>query len=138
MVDWNSNATQAISNIILVSALVIVTIYYAWQTNKQARAMQDQLSFERTFRPRLDAYMKFMEIMSSRVIDVHYQRYTIHGYLRYIQPFASNDVKNVAKEIYKSTFTEKGVEIPNNFVNRINTELIPKIENEIAEITKRT
>jgi hypothetical protein len=100
--------------------------------------MQDQLSFERTFHPRLEAYKRFMEIMSSSVIDTYYQRYTIHGYLQYIQPFASGDVKNIAKEIYEYTITEGRVVIPNDFVHRINTELIPKIENEVAEIINKT
>jgi len=149
-INWA--ATQTITTSFLTTVLIILTAYYAMQTHKQVSAMQDQvvamqnqttamqeqLSFERTFRPRLDAYMRFMEIMSSRSIDVPYQRYTIHGNLKYIQPFASGEVRRIASEIYESTITEGRVNIPSNFVNRINADLIPRIETEIAEITGRT
>lgn len=148
-VNWT--AAQTISNTLLAIVLIGITAYYAIQTHSQVKAMQnqvtsmqdqvrvmqDQLSFERTFRPRLDAYKNFMEIMSSNVNDTRYIRYTIHGGLRSIQPFASSDVKSVAKTIYESTITENRVIIPTGFVDRINTELIPKIENEVAEITRR-
>jgi|GEM_PF-5304994 len=65
--DWV--AFGAITNTILVAALVGVTIYYARQTKLQANSMQDQTKWERTFKPRLDAYTRFIEIMSKPPVD---------------------------------------------------------------------
>jgi hypothetical protein len=43
--DWT--AAQTISNIILVTILIIVTIYYAIQTAKQVKIMRENLRYER-------------------------------------------------------------------------------------------
>jgi len=166
MVDWNLtnndivnwNALQTISNAFLVLGMIIITAYYARQTHNQVeaaqkqveamqnqvsamegqvRVMQDQLSFERTFGPRLDAYKKLMDIMSFNPKDAHYIRGIIFPILDYVQPFASKDVKEIAKKIYESAKTERGIQIPNGFVDRINDELISTIKNEIENITDK-
>jgi len=66
--DWV--AIGAISNTILVAALVPATIFYAHQAKSQANSMQDQIKWERTLEPRLNAYTRFIEIMSKRPFDV--------------------------------------------------------------------
>jgi len=71
-VNWT--AVQTISSTLLALALVGVTIYYAIQTHRQVeemrgqrtsiqaqvKAMQDQLTWDRTYKPRMDAYTRFM------------------------------------------------------------------------------
>lgn len=129
--------------------LVIITAFYAWNTHLQVeamqnqvstmegqvRVMQDQLFFERTFGPRLDAYKKLMDVMSFNPKDTQYIKGTIFPILDYVQPFASEGVKEAAKRIYESAKTEKGIQIPTGFVDRINDEIIPIIKNEIENIT---
>jgi heme/copper-type cytochrome/quinol oxidase subunit 3 len=54
MVDWNlvSNdvvnwsAIQTISNAILASGLIVITAYYAYQTNKQVKLMKETREYE--------------------------------------------------------------------------------------------
>lgn len=51
--NWNWEALGVISNIILVSGLVLITAYYAWQTRKQANIMYKNMEYNKHIR-RLD------------------------------------------------------------------------------------
>ncbi|MDM7913234.1 MAG: hypothetical protein QUS09_09070, partial [Methanotrichaceae archaeon] len=56
--------------------------------------------------PRMDAYTKFMELMSVRPIDLHYARFKIVPQLETIQLYSSPEVKRIAREIHDWTITE--------------------------------
>ena len=134
--DWV--AFGAITNTILVAALVGVTIYYARQTKLQANSMQDQTKWERTFKPRLDAYTRFIEIMSKRPFDTPYQLYVIVPQLELIQPFSSVEVEGKAKELYEIAKSEMRMtgNVPGDLATRIINELNPIVNREITEITR--
>jgi hypothetical protein len=133
--DWV--AFNAITNFILVFALVCVTIYYAMQTKKQADSMQKQATWDRTFRPRLDAYTRFMDAQLRRPLDAPAQRGVI-AQLEFIQPYSSTDVRTIAHELfeYAEDFRRNNQgNIPHDIIGRINTELRPIIIEEIEAMT---
>jgi len=88
--------------------------------------------------PRMNAYSKFMDLMSMRPIDMHYAQYKIVPQLETIQLYASPEVKGIAKEIHSWAITEMKMsgKIPHlpDFVDRINNELKPIIKREIENI----
>ena len=148
MVNWN--AVQTISNAFLVLVLICITIYYAAQTHKQAKILQNQLAFDRTFRPRLGAYQRFTDLMLKRKMkrNLVIIRNNIIPELEYIQPFSSQQVRDKSKgllEVAKvmtelaekekrglsETENEELIEIE----RRIVEELVPIITNEITDIT---
>lgn len=154
--DWQ--AFGAISNAVLVATLVGVTIYYAIQTNKQANSMQEQIKWDRTYRPRLDAYTRFITIMADPEHNhVGYFMNVILPQLRVTQPFSSNEVRVIIKtllekDIYRKTQFKNNnaaiqktdsakVDFPGFYfeldsLDLLNNELRPIIEREIEEITK--
>ena len=88
--------------------------------------------------PRMDAYKRFMELMSVRPIDTHHAKFGIVPQLETIQLYSSQEVKRIAKDIHEWTIAEmrKSGNIPHlpDFVNRINTELKPIIKKEIQDL----
>jgi len=134
--DWV--AFGAISNTILVAALVGITIYYAMQTKNQANSMQKQMAWERTFRPRLDSYTRFIEVMSKRLMDTTYLRYAVVPQLQLVQPYSSYEVKTKARELYdyaeNHRCNNEGRD-PHDINNRIRIELRPMIIKEIEDMT---
>lgn len=134
--DWQTFG--AISNIVLVAVLVSVTIYYARQTKKQADSMQEQMTWDRTYRPRLDAYTRFMEAKANRG-DAAYRTDMIVPQLDFIQPYSSNEVRTKAKELYKYWDDHRrnnNGKDPDDILERINVQLEPIIISEIEDITK--
>jgi heme/copper-type cytochrome/quinol oxidase subunit 3 len=75
MVDWNlvSNdvvnwsAIQTISNAILASGLIVITAYYAYQTNKQVKLMKETREYEQfrsdNLQRQLHIYSKLMGLI---------------------------------------------------------------------------
>lgn len=88
--------------------------------------------------PRMDAYTRFMDIMSMRPIDMHYAQYKIVPQLETIQLHSSPEVKEAANKIYNWATTElkSNGKIPRlpDFINRINKELKPIIKKECENI----
>ena len=127
--DWQ--AFGAISNAVLVAALVIVTIYYARQTKKQAE-------WDRTNGPRLGAYTRFMDAKSN-LGDVVHRTQMIIPQLKFIQPYSSNEVKTKVKELYKywdDYRCNNNDKYPDDILERINVQLEPIIISEIEALTK--
>jgi hypothetical protein len=90
----------------------------------------------------MDAYTKFMELMSVRPIDLHYARFKIVPQLETIQLYSSPEVKRIAREIHDWTITEmkKSGNIPHlpDLVDRIDTELKPLIKKEIEDLQTKS
>jgi hypothetical protein len=149
-VNWT--AAQTISSTLLALALVGVTIYYAIQTHRQVKAMQDQVTaiqnqvkamqdqliWDQTYKPRLDAYTRFMEALISHSADTAFLDYVVFPQLGLVQPYSSDSVKTKAKELYDfANSVKRGTShVPSSIVGKINTELIPIITDEIEEIMR--
>jgi nucleoside phosphorylase len=88
--------------------------------------------------PRMNAYSKFMELMSMRPIDTRYAQYRIMPQLETIQLYSSPEVREIAKEIHGWAITEmtnsgKFPHLP-DFGSRVNNELKPIIKKEIEDL----
>jgi hypothetical protein len=103
--------------------------------------MQEQIAWDRTYRPRLDAYTRFIEAMSRRLMDVPYLKYVVVPQLGLVQPYSSNEVKTKARELYEYAEDHrhnKQGQDPSDILERINIELKPIIIKEIEDITSET
>jgi hypothetical protein len=85
-------------------------------------------------RPRMEAYTRFVELMSIRPIDMHYAIHKIVPQLESIQLLSSLEVKRTAKDIRDKAIAGNKISHLPEFVRRINEELIPIIKKEIEEI----
>ena len=88
--------------------------------------------------PRIDAYSKFMELMSIRPINAWYAQYKIVPQLETIQLYSSPEVKRIAEEIHGWARTEmntmgKSPHLP-DFIGRINNGLKPIIKKELEDL----
>jgi len=88
--------------------------------------------------PRIDAYSKFMEVMSMRPINTWYAQYKILPQLETIQLYSSPEVKRIAEEIHGWARTEmntmgKSPHLP-DFIGRINNGLKPIIKKELEDL----
>jgi thiaminase len=110
----------------------IGTLSLAFVTVCTLREMRTQMTWDRTYRPRLDAYTRFMEAKSIQG-DIAYRTDMIVPQLDFIQPYSSNEVKTKAKELYKNWNDYKDRE---TLENLINVQLEPIIRSEIEDITK--
>jgi hypothetical protein len=83
--------------------------------------------------PRMEAYTKFVEIMSVRPIDVHYAPTKIVPRFETILLLSSPEVKRIAKAICDEEMAGGKIKNMPGFVHRINEELIPVLKTEIEK-----
>ena len=90
--------------------------------------------------PRIGAYGEFLDVISRRPVNVHYQIYEIIPRLEVIQPFSSPEVKKTAKDIFDWAKAEMGKtgKPPSGLLKRIDEELKPIIMLEIEDIQSKT
>jgi hypothetical protein len=146
---WDSLMNPKSTALTLLSAcstyaVVLVTLVYAITTSQQRDIMEDQLNsmrdqiqWERTFRPRLDAYERFeVHLSKYKSGDTTYFCQVIIPELEYIQPYSSEEVKRKARELHdlaKGAITQLGSHEV-DVVKRIETDLRPKLTKEIDDI----
>lgn len=96
-----------------------------------------QATRSKTFRPRLDAYTRFIDALLRRPLDHQAQREVI-AQLGLVQLYSSDDVRAKAHELfeYAEDFRRNNRgNIPRNIIERVDAELQLIIIEEIERIT---
>lgn len=152
LVNWM--AAQTISTAFLTAVLILITAYYARQTRHQVTAMQsqataiqdqinlmrDQLTWDRAYKPRMDAYMRLMQALGGKTLDTPYIEHVVVPQLGLVLPYSSKEVKTIAGELYKNIQDngyDNGGNSPSAILDRINKEVKPIMMDEIEKIMRQ-